>query len=229
MDQVAAIQKKTVFTVDQIPGNLLHPQPVWRNADPSDLNPTRLEMDHEEHEVPNEPAPCQDLDREEVRRSDRTPMGPQERLPSYRTTPGWIDSVLDNYALDRVSADAIPEVHELAANARVSPAGVLKGHPNDQLLDFAIDSGTSGPPPRASVVLRRDQLAIPAEQHIGCDDGGDLSKSSASKTLRFPSEPASLRVGESQTLPAEVLAENAVLLLQKLDHFLLVSAQPSSK
>ena len=35
--------------------SMLHPQPVWRNVDPSDLNPTRLEMDHEEHEVPNEP------------------------------------------------------------------------------------------------------------------------------------------------------------------------------
>ena len=48
------LKETIVFTVDQIPGNLLHPQPVWRSGDPGDLNPTRLEVDHDEHEVPNE-------------------------------------------------------------------------------------------------------------------------------------------------------------------------------
>jgi len=40
-------------------------------------------------------------------------------------------------------------------------------------------------------------------------------------------EQTSLRVGESETLSAELLAENEILLLQILDHSLLVSAQPS--
>jgi hypothetical protein len=146
VDQVAAICEEAAFAVDQIPGDLLRPKPVWRSRDPGDLNTTRLEIDHEEHEVPNETAPRHDLYREEVGCRNRAPMSPQERLPSHGTTPSRIDSVLGEHALDRVSANLVSEIHQGSADASVSPARILKGHPNDQLLDFALDSRTSGRP-----------------------------------------------------------------------------------
>jgi hypothetical protein len=56
-----------------------------------------------------------------------------------------------------------------------------------------------------------------------------------SEGLRFPREPASLCVGESNSLSAELVTENSVtrklrfLLLEILDHFLLVAAQPAGE
>ncbi len=140
VDHVATVQEKAVLAVDQIPGNLLHPLPIRRRGDPGDLNPMRLEVDYEEHEVANEAAPGHDLDREEVRCSDRAPMSPQERLPSHGTTPGRIDSVLCKDSLDRVPADLVSEIHQRAANTRVSPTRILGCHPDDEALNFAIDS-----------------------------------------------------------------------------------------
>jgi len=130
MDQVAAIYETAVFAVDQIPGDLLHPEPLRRRGD----------------------------------RGDRAPMGRQEGLPGNRTTPNWIDSVLSWHAFDHVSADLVSEIHQGSAKARAPPTRILERHPNDEALDFSIDSRTSGPSLRAPVVLRRDQLAVPAEQ-----------------------------------------------------------------
>jgi hypothetical protein len=146
VDQMAAIHEETFFAVNQIAGDLPHPFPVRRRRDSSDLHATALQVDHEENEVPNETAPCHDLDREEIRRSDSSPVSPQERLPSHGATPDRIDSVLGEHALNRVPADVVSEVHQRAAYTRVSPTRILDRHPDDQALNFAFDSRASGAP-----------------------------------------------------------------------------------
>src|SRR5262249_46770896 len=86
MDQVAAPEKESVFAVRPVSCDLGHPSSVGRRRDSGDLDPTRLQVDHEEHEVPHEPAPREPFDREEVCRGNRSPMRLQERLPAYRPT-----------------------------------------------------------------------------------------------------------------------------------------------
>ena len=112
----------------------------------------------------------------------------------------------------------------------VSATRILESHSNEETLNFVPDSRS----PRRSVALTPveflgNQLAVPPEKRIRRDEGGDLSKPSAAEAFRFPRESASSGVGKSKVLPAERLAENAVLLLQVLDHFPLVAARPSGK
>jgi hypothetical protein len=123
----------------------------------------------------------------------------------------------------------VAKIHQRATNARIFATGVLEGHSDDEALDLALDPRSPGPPFRAPIVLCRDPLAIPPEKRIGRDKGGYLSKPSSAEAFRFPSEPAALGVCEQQALPVELLVENAVLLLQVLDQFRLVSAEPSGQ
>ncbi len=177
MDQVVTTQEEAVFTVDQVPGDLLHPVPVRGRRDAGDLHATALQVDHEEHEVPNKPSPRHNLDREEICGGDRAPMGSQEGLPCHWTPSNRIDSVFSEHALDCVSANLVAEVHQRTANACVSPTRILESHPNDEALDLALDSRAAWPPFGTSIVLLRDQITIPAEQRVGCDDGRDVSES----------------------------------------------------
>jgi hypothetical protein len=116
-----------------------------------------------------------------------------------------------------------------AADARGSRSRILESHPNDQTLDLALDSRTPGSPPRASVVFLRDQLASPAEQRFRRDDGGDPSEAATTKALRFSRQSTPLGMREPQAFLVELLAENAVLPLEMLDHLLLVAAEPYSQ
>jgi hypothetical protein len=80
-----------------------------------------------------------------------------------------IDSVLSEHALDCVSTDFVAEVHQRAANARVAPTRILESHPDDEALDFAVDSRTPRQPLGAAVVLLRNQLAIPVVAALARD------------------------------------------------------------
>jgi hypothetical protein len=175
------------------------------------------------------PKPRHYLDCEEIRGGNRAPLGSQEGLPCNWTPSDRIDSVLREHALDRVSTNFVAEVHERAANARVSPTRILDSNPNDEALDLALDSRSPRPPFRTSIVLLRDKIAIPAEQRIGCDDGRDVSEPATTKAFRFSCQSASLSIREPKAFPAELFRENAVLLLQILDHFLLVSIHLSGQ
>jgi hypothetical protein len=93
VNDVAAVIQKSVFDVGSIPRDLAHPGSVWRGDDSRDLDLTRLEVDHEEHEVPDETPPRDHFEGEEVR-GDRSPMRLQEGLPARRSPSRGIDSIL---------------------------------------------------------------------------------------------------------------------------------------
>jgi hypothetical protein len=141
-------------------------------------------------------------------------VGSQEGLPIHGTATSRIDPILGEHAFDRISADLLPEVHQRAANARGSPKRILDRHPNDQALDFTVDSGPTRPPLRAPIVFPGDQLANPAEQRFRRDDGGDPSEAATTKALRVSRQSTPLGIREPQAFPVELLAENAVLLLE---------------
>ena len=158
MDHAVAIRQEAVFTIDQIPRRLLNADPVRPLRDAHYLHSATLQVDHEEREVANETALCREFDREEVRRRDGSPAGSQDRLPGDVTTIGGttsgIDSVLSEHALDRVSTDFAPEVHQRTASSRVSPKRILERHPNAEAPDFALDSRSPGQSLRAPVGSR---------------------------------------------------------------------------
>ena len=94
VNEVAAPEQEAVLDVGEISGDLAHPASVWSGSNSGDLNPTRLEVDHEEDEVPNEALPRDPFDGEEVGRGNRPPMCLQEGLPTRRPPAGGIDSIL---------------------------------------------------------------------------------------------------------------------------------------
>src|SRR5258706_11796590 len=108
VNEVAAPEQESVFAVRPVSSDLTHPGSVGRHGDSSDLDLTGLEVDHEQHEVANEPPPRDPFDREEVGRGDRSPVRLQEGLPLHRPTTGRVDSILCQDALDRSSADGVP-------------------------------------------------------------------------------------------------------------------------
>jgi hypothetical protein len=101
------VTQESFFAVRPISSDLTHPGSVWRGDDSSDFNLSRLEVDYEEREVPDETTPRDHFDREEVSGGDRSPLRPQERLPARRPSLNRIDSVLRQDSLDRVSADGV--------------------------------------------------------------------------------------------------------------------------
>src|SRR5664280_3918769 len=44
VDQVACVAQESVRRIKQIPGNLLHPCPIWRNTDPCNMHGTGLHL-----------------------------------------------------------------------------------------------------------------------------------------------------------------------------------------
>jgi len=79
-----------------------------------------------------------------------------------------------------------------------------------------------------SCCFRRISLK-PSEQCVGCDGGRDLSEPASAQPLCGTGQPTPLGIREPQAFPTELIAENPVLLLQILDHLVLVSAQPSGE
>ena len=63
----------------------------------------------------------------------------------------------------------------------------------------------------ATVVLLGDQLSVPTQKSIGCDDAGKLPQGRAAYDLDLLSEPPSLGVGEAQPFIAHLFTEYVVV------------------
>src|SRR5258705_4998277 len=118
----------------------MHPGSARGGDDAGDLDPTRLEIDYEEHEVPSEPSPRDRFNREEVGRGNRSPVRLQKGLPGHGPPARGIDSVLRKDSLDRVSPDEESEIRKSAPDSRIAPARVVARHLQDPLLDLAGDA-----------------------------------------------------------------------------------------
>src|SRR5258705_4789595 len=122
---------------------------------------------------------------------DRSPMRPQEGLPTRRPSPSRIDSVLRQDSLDRVSADGVPEICKRPGSG-CTPSRVVARHLEDQALDLAGDPRSTRTASRAPVVFPSDVLPVPAEQRIRRDDRRDLVELSSSEWLCLSGEAATL-------------------------------------
>ena len=79
----------------------------------------------------------------------------------------------------------------------------------------------------AAVVLLGDQLSVPTQKRIGCDNAGKLPQGRASHDLGLLCEPSSLGVREAQPFVAHLFTEYAVLLLEVIDCILLGTIDPT--
>ena len=92
--------------------DLRYPCAIWLPDHAADLHPPGLEVDHEQQEVANESSEREHLEREEVRRGDRTQVRAKERLPRHPLAACRcrLKAVPPKDPLDRVAADLVTEV-----------------------------------------------------------------------------------------------------------------------
>jgi hypothetical protein len=191
------------------------------------LRPTL--SDDEEHEVPSQSFALDHFDAEEVDGRDCSPMSFQERFPGHSPPADRIESVLEKDPLDRIPVDFMPAVIERTSNSGVAPARVLTSHPEDQIADFSRGSRTAGPSAIAAVVLSRDQLPMPSKESIGSHQGLDLGEPFSADLPGLRGETPALVVSESQSLSIYLLPQGSILLLEIVDHVLLMAAYPASE
>jgi hypothetical protein len=79
----------------------------------------------------------------------------------------------------------------------------------------------------SAVVLLGDELAVPAQDGVGRHQSGELFQRTSADEAALRGEPPALRVGEAQAPTAELLAQDAVLLLEVRDDLGLVAVHPA--
>src|SRR5438105_3539425 len=73
-DQGALPPQEPVEAIGEVPGDLLQPLSARVARDPRDVDAPGRKLHDEEHVVPDEPAPGEDLDGEEIGSSKHRPM-----------------------------------------------------------------------------------------------------------------------------------------------------------
>jgi hypothetical protein len=140
------------------------------------------------------------------------------------------NSVLPHDLGDGASSDTMIEVSECSLDARVSPGWVLLGHLKDQAPNFFHDAWSPDRLARIGPFLS-DEPAMPDNDRIGRDDGGDRCQSFLTQGLVFGSQSASLIIGKESPLSTgfELLLENSVLFDQVGNRPRLLEADPASE
>ena len=122
----------------------------------------------------------------------------------------------------------ISEVLECAPQARISPRRVLLRHAYNELTDILRRRRSAWAPVLAAIVLSCDEVAVPAQKRSGCGNGRNLGQRLVAQSLGLDGEPAPVVVREPETLAPKPGSEHTVLLLQVVDHILLLAVDPAS-
>jgi hypothetical protein len=70
---------------------------------------------------------------------------------------------------------------------------------------------------------------VPSKQSVWRHQGDEPEKPFPTDRFGLDRESTTLRIRESQSLPAELFAEGSILLLQVFNHVLLVAIYPSGE
>jgi hypothetical protein len=167
VDQVLRATKKPINRICQISCHLLHPRFAWVNGNPGDLNGPTLELDDEEHHVPNRAEWPQGFHAEEIAGVERVPMALHELLPG--PLPLALRCRLDPFFQQDVghrrSSDLdLQSGPKGVAYFRISPAQIRQGHSDHQLADVLLLPWSTDLLLRAVVFLRRHLAKPPQER-----------------------------------------------------------------
>jgi len=228
VNQVPLADQKPIHAVGEVARDLRHPRAVRLPHHPADLHAPGLEVDHEQHQVANEPGQREHLDREEVRGGDRAQVRAEKGLPHPLAARGcWLEAVPKQDPLDGVAADLMAEVTQRPDQPRVPPGRVLCRHLDDELFHLDGDGRTPGPAARRAVVLAGDQLAVPAQDRVGRDKDRKTRPVDDDRRPGLDGQPSPLVVGEAQPPSAKLLTQDSVLLAQEVDDLQLAGVDPA--
>ena len=229
MDQISATREEAPLDVGEIPSELSHPLTIRRWRHPCDDDSSRLQIDHEEHEIPNQTAPCDDFYSEKVSRGDGSPVRFKKRSPCGFPQRCRVHPVLEKDSLDCVSTDLESQIVECPFDSGVTPLGIVSSHLEDQPFDLRRFPRPTRSTLLGPIVLLRDEFPVPSKQRIGGDERADLNELSTTHFLRSLSETPTLNIREAKALSAQLLSKGPVLFLEVFDHALLGSIHPASE
>ncbi len=120
------------------------------------------------------------------------------------------------------------EVVERPLDSRVAPARILVSHSDDQVGD---DLHHPMPTRGVSFVgpLLGDQLSVPTKDGVGSDERSDFGEGAAADGFAADSKTATLIVGQAESLAAELLLEDSILLTEIFDDRILLPGDPAGQ
>ena len=119
------------------------------------------------------------------------------------------------------------EVAEGTPHTGVAPRAVLGGHPDDAPADRVHDPWAARSATAAAVVLPRDQLSMPAEEGIGRDQGVQVTEYPSPEARGLCGQAPALGVGEPETARTELLSEDAMLFLERVNDVTRLLVDPA--
>ena len=114
-------------------------------------------------------------------------------------------------------------------NPGVAPTRVVGSKPDYELLQPGRSRRPAWPTPTGAVVLLGHELAVPAKDGIGRDDGVEALEHTPGQQAALAREAAALVIGEPEPAATQLLAENPILLDEVVDDGLLAAVHPSGK
>jgi hypothetical protein len=192
----------------------VHPQSIRGTRDPCNLDLPREELDEEQNDKSLQPSPGPNFHGEKVRGHDQIPMLAQKLLPRCLPDPFRcrLDAVSFQDLRDRAAASSCP---------RLDNAPWIRRYPQSRFssamrtIKDSISPAVRGRPGARwsrSIVLLGDQVPMPCQQSLGCDNGGDLVQHLPAQHLGLSGYSPALMVIEAQSPIAELLAKDPVLL-----------------
>ena len=229
MDADPDVPEESVLGIGGVAHELGDPLPIRGGADARARDAARGQLDENEDREPGQAAGRPDLDREEVGGSKDVPVR-GEKLPPGRarlTLGRGVQSVRLEHVGNGASGDLVAEVVESATNAGVAPVAVLGGHPDDEPADLVHDPWAARSATATAVVCPRDQLSLPAEKGIGRDQGVQVTEYPSPEAVGLCGQAPALGVGEPETARTELLSEDAILFLERVDDVTLLLVDPA--
>ena len=86
----------------------------------------------------------------------------------------------------------MPDILQRALDPGVAPGGILFGHPDHETLDLLEHAPTTWPSHVRP--LPRDQLSVPPENRVGCDDRRDLTEAATAQPVSVPRQPTTVLI-----------------------------------
>ena len=109
------------------------------------------------------------------------------------------------------------------------PRRILERHPHNEVDDRRHHARPAWTRSAAIRPLARNQLSIPTQQGVGCDQRVKLAQQLAPERVRLSGQPATVGVGKTKVLPTQARFEYAVLLLQIRDDIQLMAVNPTGE
>ena len=229
MDEDPDVSQASVRGLGGVPHELGDPRPVGLGADARDLHAAAGQVHQDQHGDAGQAAWRPDLDREAVGGGEPVPVG-RETLPPGRALlafGGGFSAALLAHVGDGAPRDLMTEVAEGTPNTGVAPLAVLGGHPDDAPADRVHDPWAARSATAAAVVCPRDQLSMPAEEGLGRDQGVQVTASPSPEALGLCGQALALGVGDPETARTELLSEDAILFLERVNDVTRLLVDPA--